>query len=472
MKNGAASPVIKCSTHKNARAAWECGKCGKALCTACAAPDHVEKMGDVIRCIHCGGIAKAIMVERPVDPWWRKIPAFFGAILSLGGIGKLFVVAVMLLIAGFMAIVPFLGFIFAWIFYLGILGSFLIFVLQGSTDGKEKLPSLSDMGHELSDLLAAALRMTLASAIVWIPFLIYIFSSPSGFIASAKSGLWKDPVILSIVIVGIMYLPAAFILAALTDSALNAANPVAVFGIIMRAPGEYLGIAIFTAVVFFGNAALEPVLLKISIKVAGHSGFIMLLLAPVMSTIKLILPTLDFMVLGWFIHQNAELFDLPGGGNLVAAMPRARPMGQLSQQLVQKELQVQPSFEPPAALELESTPEEALSGSLKMGNDSIALESYRKIIAAGRVPELDTDQEMDLAQVLERAGDLKGAVHSYRRAVKKNMQDTRTPDALFNAARILHDGLGAKEDAKKLAKFLVDKFPGHELSQQAQRFLA
>ncbi len=459
--------IIRCSNHNNARAAWECTKCGKSLCPSCAAPDHVDNMGDVIRCIHCGGIAKAIMVERQVEPWWKKLPLFLKAIFSLRGIGELFIVAIFLVITGFMSIVPLIGFIFKYSLYYGILASFLFLVLQHATDGNDDLPALTDMGRDLSEILVAALRIILSTALVWVPLIIYVITKHATI---TVDGLYSDPVILAIGIIGVIFVPAAFILAALTDSAIDALNPVNVFGVIMRAPGQYLGVAIFSGALFFGKVVLQPLILLFALKIAGTSFLLVLLTAPVIMAIMLMFPTLMAMVLGWFVHQNAELFDLPPGGQMVAVMPRARPLANLAEKKIKEESQ-EPVQSFPDALELESTPEEALVGSLKMGNDSIALESYRKINEQGRVPDLEVEQEIQLAPILERAGDLKGAVHSYRRAVKKDLQGPLASKALFHAARILHDGLGAKEDAKKLAKFLLEKFPTDGLAQQAQRFL-
>ena len=471
----AGQPVSRCSSHPNARAAWRCSSCNKLLCPDCAA-DASQANVKLVACLHCGSIAEQLQVQRSVRGWPAMLPTFAKSVLSLQGFGQYLVIAAIMCFGMAIALFPFFGSIMAMVVIYGAWGGYLFSVLRAASGGEHDLPSLRDIGSSAGELIATTFRLALATAIVWVPLLVIFYNqTASGAYQIGLVGMsnWSNPVVLLVQLFAVVYIPAAFVLAAMADSALDVINPLSVLAVIARVPGRYFSMALFCAVLYALNKLLEFGLWMVFLRflMSGRVGFLGgLMLVFIILALLMALPTLIALVLGRFMYQNAETFGLAAASTVSqAAMPGAFPRGSLPEpdQATQA-----PVAAAPVALELESTPSEVLLGALKSGHDGMALDAYRRLVAGGQSPQLHPEQELLLSQILDNGGDTMGAVHALRRAAQTDLRGPMASRALYLAASLLIDKAGAAAEGQTLLRYLVDNYPGDPWAERASRLLS
>ncbi len=490
------NPIERCSTHPQAEAAWRCSGCGKLLCPDCAV-DASRVNVKLVACIHCGSMAETLRVQRVKRSWTSMLPTFLKAIVMPRALLQYLVVSIIMCVGMLAGMLPFVGWILALLLMFGAWGSYLFAILRAAADGATELPDLKGIGGTGTDILQTFFRLALATAAVWLPLVIYFWNHPFG--AAHAVGLisqanWSDTFVLAVQLFGMIYLPAAFILAAMADDAFDVINPFKVFAVIGRLPGQYFALAGIVVGLYVANKLLEFGLYlgMFGVVMGGGIGFVKLLgMVCIIQALLLPLPALSALMLGRFMYFNAESFGYATSANAIReAVPGAVPRGRMPAQGQAPDPASGPApagFGPagnagvgaaapapppqPVALELESTPQEALVGALKSGHDGMALNAYRKMVAAGQTPQLGPDQELELAKILDTAGDAMGAVHACRRAAQVDMRGPDAPRALFLAASLLIEKAGAPGDGRALLEYLVKNYPGDPWAERAARSL-
>lgn len=465
----------RCSAHPRTRAAWRCGSCDRRLCPDCAAPD-ARGNTKLVRCAHCGGFAEPLRVARRLRPWPAVLPTLAASLLSVRGLLHLLALGAVLQLVGFVGMFPFIGFWLALALTAGIYGGYLFGVIQHTATGARELPPASRLSSGAGDVLGAAARLLAAGAPILIPALLFFTSDRIQLMfISGSLDLWREPVWWLLLIGGVAYLPAAFMVAATAGSFGEAVNPLSVVAVIQRVGGSYLGLALFAGALFAANQLLEQALASLAGPIylcQLSSAFLKLWLV---RSGTLVLPVLTAMALGRFLYQHGRSLGLLSERDLLVeampdAVPRAAPPAD-DRQAQATEAPAAAAPGPPAALELESTPAEALAGAVKLGNGPMALDAYRRLSAAGQVPQLDPEGDLWLAGELERAGEAMAAVHACRRAAQADLKGPLAPRALFEAARLLDEKLAAPGDAQALWRFLIQHHPDHPLAAEARQRL-
>jgi|GEM_PF-3698074 hypothetical protein len=148
-------------------------------------------------------------------------------------------------------------------------------------------------------LLRPVVNFALAGWLIWLPAISYILLSNDPVSALVSPLAWL------FLCAGIVYYPAAIIVASFTESTFAMLNPKITLRMIFRIPGHYLLTVLFTvgigAIEYFAYAAL--------------SGMGAALHVPVLSPLlyqflAMVLPILGALIFGRLVYQNAEHFDI------------------------------------------------------------------------------------------------------------------------------------------------------------------
>ena len=305
--------MTTCSRHAGARAAWRCENCQRTLCPDCAAHSGLANSSAVL-CVHCGGLAQQLMVPRQRRPYWQMLPTFLKAIFSLEGVVQILAVSVAMVLSG---MIPLIGPPLSKLIFI----SYYFRVILQAAYGAERLPEPSDF-TDFSELFGPMLRFFMASLLIWLPALIYIVLSVglSDFNIKNVSGT----VIFLLVTVGVLYFPAAVIVAAISDSALAVITPAITVRMILRFPGEY-----FLTVAVWGFLNVLDGFLWINLMIWGNTFHIPIFVPIIVNMVGLLIPLLTGFILGRLIYQNAEHFKLLGKQDMTdLEWPDATPRGE------------------------------------------------------------------------------------------------------------------------------------------------
>jgi hypothetical protein len=449
-----------CTQHSNARAAWRCTKCQNNLCPACAATDTIQGK-EIIRCVSCRGIAEWLLSRKQIVPYWGMFGAFLLAIFSVSGLLQILGAALLMTV---FAYVPIIGGLLA----LGVYASFYFLVIRRFAYGEETMPKPGDFSGLYDDILAPLLRFILATLLLWLPAFLYIRSQ--GFwvlLVINPMSVLHDPVLVLILVLSLLYFPAAIITAAVTENTLAMLNPLVILGLVLRIPVQYL-----VTMVVWGLMTVADLYLGAQIDrfLAEHA---VVFVTPLLSAFfGLFIPVLNGMVLGRLCYQNGEELGFTTARELmVPELPGAKPKGTLPPEARA------PAAAPPQAIEL--TPEPAAPGSpaeqlkvaLQSGDNAGALQAFRALLSSGTAPDLEPALDLRLAGILEHAGESLAAAHACRRAAQKDMRGPLAARAIFTAARLLCERVGECTQGAAMYRYLIEHFPQDPLTERARELL-
>ena len=243
-------------------------------------------------------------------------PAFARAIFSLEGMLQFFAIAIALYAAGWLPLVG--GILSKFIFI-----SYYFKVILHSALGSETLPEPAEF-TDFGAIFGPVFRFFLATTLIWLPALLYVIFvvGVAGFDIKQVS----PPILVLLVGIGVVYFPAAIIVAAISDSTLAMLNPMITMQMILRFPGQYLLTVAVWGVLNIIDGALMILLFGIS------RAFYVPVLTPVLlSMVGLIIPIFTAFILGRLIHQNAEHFKMLGKEDFEEPeWPDALPRGKRS----------------------------------------------------------------------------------------------------------------------------------------------
>ena len=285
----------------------------------------VIQLQAMVRCAHCGGEAKLLMVPGGMAAWWRKFPSFLrGMIMPMG----LLSIGMLALYSALLSMIPHAGAVLPTV----LLVVYCVWVVRAAPRGRAHLPVVRDL-TELLDLLAdlffVAIRFTMATALLWTPLVVRLalMEEPEKVLRE-PSLLWLDPVGVAVIVLGALYVPAALVICTVTESLIGPINPVYSIRRVMRVPGEYA----LTALAVAALLALDVLVGQAFARGVGYDT-IGLLTRFLHHLVALPLPLLAAFVLGRFVCQNGDVFGVvPAGEFLVPAAPGAEPSGSIDDQ--------------------------------------------------------------------------------------------------------------------------------------------
>jgi hypothetical protein len=313
--------TIYCTRHPGEPAAFLCKKCRYALCPKCAMGTVIQ-FTSMVRCTSCGGEAKLLLVAGAFMPYWKKAPSFFKALVSPRGLGRLF--GLSLLLAG-IAYIPVAGLALAW----ALFGMYYFMVVRDSARGRVSLPlprDTMDFLDFLADLFFSCMRLLLSTCFLVGIGVAYLSARGKMLDVWLEPGLlWKDPVIVVLGVLMVLYLPGVLVISTISESMIGPLNPVYTIRRMVPVYRQYL----LTVLVWVTLLALDHLLLTgFGAAVARDSIFLLTRFLHVL--LGIVLPLASAWVLGRFVFQNGEAFGVvPAGEFLVAADPGGEPRGTL-----------------------------------------------------------------------------------------------------------------------------------------------
>jgi hypothetical protein len=407
------------------------------------------------------------------------MPDFFLALLTprgagqLGGVG-LFLAICTLLYLVLLSAFHWLGLIVFLLLFYGAWAGYYFTILRETALGKQGLPKLQGLTEGIGAYFLSAIRFLLASALVLLPAWLYI--RHVGWHLLLFQGWYHDPIILLLLAFALVYLPAALITASVTESTLAMLNPGMVLGIILRIPAHYLGVVVAWGLLMFAGIFVEGWLLTKLLAGSWPGVFGLLGKLWLSMSVGMIPTTVSAMLLGWVIFQNGEkLGTLRSSDLLVPAFPGAKPVGVAPDGGWEPKEKARKKAERVEPLPLEEAPAKppqvALQDALAGETSDRVLAAYRRVQAAGFAPELKPELELRLAALLDKNEDSLGAVMACRRAAEKDPRGPVAARAIFTAARLLVERVGAIQDGVALYRYLLENYPGDELAERARGML-
>jgi tetratricopeptide (TPR) repeat protein len=98
-------------------------------------------------------------------------------------------------------------------------------------------------------------------------------------------------------------------------------------------------------------------------------------------------------------------------------------------------------------------------------------ETYRECLAHDPDFAPSPNTLFTIAGLLARAGDPKNAFDAYKRFIKSDERHPLVPQAYFFASKLLHEKLDSTATAVSALKFLLQKYPDHEIIPEVGRYL-
>jgi hypothetical protein len=226
----------------------------------------------------------------------------------------------------------------------GFYWAFVFFIIRSVASGARKMGviELSDL-H--SDLIAPASKGVLATGILWLPAMVYIYAtSEHGMAGFFLLATYKDPVVWLMAALGMLYVPMALIAAATDLGMGHILNPVFIGQCIYRMGRDYFVATLSAAVVLLVgggiSALLGAAIAHLPLPFVGRW---------ITFTVELYPPFVAAGILGMLLHVHGEVLDWGRGEEYQElVLPGVEPRGSLRPRPEEK-----PAFRPqpaPAAI--------------------------------------------------------------------------------------------------------------------------
>lgn len=458
-----ASELPLCQFHPQAPAGWSCLACKANLCPGCAVLESGE-FAELLSCGRCGGAVEVLKVHRSHFPFGKRLlgawlyplkPSGLFALVSVGALVAFFRWAV-----NFAPSLSGLALLAAW---LGIFWGSLFWIVRSTSMGAEHFtaPDFSSFHHDLVD---PAIRGVLATALIWVPGVLYLWHADEADRFGALFWLMV-PVLL-------LYAPMALLFAATGEGKLSLLNPVKVVGV-----GTRLGRPYLMVVAWMVPLALAHAILMLGVA-AWVSSLPVPILAPMVAeAISLYVPFTVARMLGLLLYAygdrvgygvDAEFYEpaLPGvkpRGKKRAAKVPAPEQRETHRPELQRFAGIQPAPAPVA------TPE-PLEARLARAVDANALDEalalYRRL--PERPPPLPAACHVAVGQKAAAEGDYTLAVRALKQVAQHSPEDPLAPKSCIILARLYGERLGDEASARKLYQHVVRRYPGSDAARFAQ----
>ncbi len=233
----------------------------------------------------------------------------------------------------------------------GLYWAFLFFIIRQVADGQRRM-GVFDFSDIQSDLVAPASKGILATAILWLPAVVYVYlAADDGLSGILTYPFYRDPNVWLLALLGALYVPMALIAAATDLGFGHLLNPIFIFQSIYRMGRDYL-LAVLTigAVLLVGGglaALLGAALAALPVPFVGRW---------LSAAVGLYPPFVAAGVMGLLLYVHGEVLDWGRAEDYATPLlPGVAPRGQLRPKPA-------PATEPEAEL---SRPALALSSSTR-----------------------------------------------------------------------------------------------------------
>jgi hypothetical protein len=459
------SESTHCRSHSQAAAGWFCAACDAKLCPDCAVVETVAST-DLLSCARCGGAVEELKVHRSHAPFSRRlVGAWLYPLRKSGLIALLAVGAVVALSRGVASLLPFVVGIIPLSIWLGSFWGSIFWIVRSTAMGAEHFtpPDFHDVHH---DLVRPAIRGTMATALMWIPAIVFVWKA-------GELGL-PDALFWLVVLASALYAPMALMIAATGESTLSLLNPFKVIGISMRLGRAYLMVAAWMVPL----AMLHGLLMAVD---GAVSSLNIPLVAPVLGeAISLYVPFVMARMIGLLLYVHGDRVGYGIDSEFYEpALPDAKPRGK--KRAARVPAQEQPEASRPAPrprfIELEpepaprpTAPPEPLEAQVVKAVETnaldLALELYRRL--PENLASLPATSHVAVGQKAAAVGDYPLAVRALKQVAQRTPEDPLAPKACVILARLYGERLGEAASAQKLYRHVVGRYPGTDAARFAQ----
>lgn len=182
--------------------------------------------------------------------------------------------------------------LFAFVMVGGYYMGFLLKIVAASANGDKELPGFPDISNLPDEVVRPFLYSLAIWAIAFGPAVVFFVLSEGESTALLVASV-------AYALIGICYMPMAFLRVALFDS-FGSLNPLAVFGSILRVPGEYVVAMVVLLIVLVINVAVQWLVGDVAFLGGVLSGFASLYFAAVTMRIVGMIYYYKSDKLGWF----------------------------------------------------------------------------------------------------------------------------------------------------------------------------
>lgn len=438
------SELLNCQFHPQAAAGWFCPACNANLCPGCAVLESVAAT-DLISCGQCGAVVEELKVHRSRSPFIRRLlGAWLYPVKPSGLLALLAVGAVVALARGVFHIVPLLPGLAVLVVWLGCFWGSLFWIVRGTAMGAEHFTA-PDFTSVMHDLVDPAIRGLVATALLWVPALLFVF------VFSVAESDSPGSLFLLILIVTLLYAPLALLFAATGESKLSLLNPFKVIGVGMSLGRPYLMVTAFLVPL----ALLYVVLMAVGMWV---SSWPVPLVAPVVGeAISLYVPFVVARMLGLLLYVHGDRVGYGVDSEFYeAALPGVKPQGRKRA----ARGSVQERHTPPSPLESQ------VMQAVEANALDQALDLYRRL--PERLPPLNAASHLAVGQRAATVGDYHVAVRALKQVGQYTPEDPLAPRACVILARLYGERLGDAQSARKLYQHVVSRYPGTDAARFAQ----
>ncbi|MFY0523563.1 hypothetical protein ACN28I_10405 [Archangium gephyra] len=454
-----------CQYHPRAAAGWFCPACDAKLCPDCTVLEEVASTG-LLSCVRCGGAAEEWKVHRSHTPFSRRLLGAWHYPLKKSGLLALLAVgAVVAMSRGLSSILPFVPGLILLTIWLGSFWGSLFWIVRSTSMGAEHFtaPDFHDVHH---DLVSPAIRGTVATALIWVPALLFFFKANKLEGVGAVFGV--------VVLATVLYAPMALMFAATGQGTLSLLNPFKVIGIAMRLGRAYLVVAAWMVPL----ALLHLMLMFVAAKVSSLS--IPLLPSVLGEAISLYVPFVMARMLGLLLYVHGDRVGYGVDSEFYEpAMPGVKPRGKKRAARVPAQARAEASHPAPRQRFIEMEPEpaprpaptpEPLEAQVVRAVETNALD--RALELYRRLPEnlasLPAASHVAVGQKAAAVGDYPLAVRALKQVAQLTPEDPLAPRACVILARLYGERLGDEASALKLYRHVAGRYPGTDAARFAQ----
>lgn len=465
-----------CTFHRAVPAHFQCRECGTSFCDGCVSVRETVEYSGKNRhyfCPACNLPVKMLSIGNMIEPFWRRLPAFF--LYPLQPIPLI----IAIVLAGLGALFP---------------SSFLVQIVVWVAMTKYAYAALITTGR--GGLRAPAVTWELLNQDIGQVFKQYALFAILGVCASIIFG--KAGVVggYAFIVAIALAMPAIVMLLVATNSVLHALNPLLFIPVMTRIGWPYFLMYLFLAFLLSGPAALFSYLPMDRLP-PWLLAFVFLFLQQSYTLICYHL--MGYVLLQFheeigypvdydFFMENrgvAKKMPLSGDQELQNGLAVLIKMGKYKEAIERlwphiREENPDPELSEKFLQLLKMVGEPQKASEYALRHFDLLVRAKKKEKALALFAEIKNDDAalpapesaFAAATWYRERNEYKKAMDAYTYFLKHFKKHSHRPEAYFQLARLLHERGRNTEKAKEILHAIVKHYPGHDMSAEAREYLA
>ncbi|NOK16505.1 tetratricopeptide repeat protein [Corallococcus carmarthensis] len=457
-----------CAGHPDTAAGWRCEHCEALLCPACVA---VRRMGTVEYsvCVRCQGTANVLLRHRAHRALGARLPQALRFPFTGPGLQSLVALSLVLAVLRSFAVSAMLLAILPLTLALGVFWAAFFALVRGAARGdpEPEGPGFTDL---VRDNLLPGLTGLCVTGGVFLPALARAWTllgpaSSAEVLARithpvetlAAPVFWADPLFWGLTVLGLLWLPWALLVAAMSRSVPAALNPLRALACLHAVgrdarlvAGVFLLLALVHAGLHWGaEAVLElPIL------------FVPRILAEVLTCLA---PFAAANLLGLVLYVHGDALGyLPTREFLEPALGDTTP-GQVPPAMHEP---MQAESSAPDLVAVQAAQEAELAAAVEARDVAKALALYGALHVLPRL-KVSPSHHLFIGQAAAVEGDFPLSVKALEAAADTAPEEPTAPRALVLLARVQGEKMGNTVRAEEIYRYILHRYPDTEAARFA-----